>query len=726
MGKQAAAETLPWPKLKTKLGPYRLMEELGRGGMGRVYLAMRQKENLAGTMEEVALKVLDPELAKRELVRDFFVQEAELGKGLAHPNLVAFLDSGEYRGFHYLAFEFIHGMSLDHLLKKEEGGFSNDLALSVLEDVTFGLAAAHQRGIVHRDLKPQNVMITPDDEIKVIDFGLADSSAGIGEGKTVGTPVYAAPEQNLGKKTAASADVYSLGLMTYEMFSGSRLLPGGGLKKVLQQQIKLQKVLEKGVSLNPRIPKELTNVLRKMLEFKPSERYPSAVELAADLERTLPKRESSRSAVLAKSKGAAVAELADTHYWKCLEAAREQRYDQAALEAGRLVALRPPNVARLKSALQGEIINLAWDPAMGGPSGPGEEPPQPDLEGVEALCRMAAAAELSVLKALLQGRLARLAAYYDPPWFQSLAQRSHDAIPILYAVFIDPASDNATRGRMCEGLAWMYLSAGCPERAQEIAEEGLRLDPGNPALTVAQQQIDRKLKAAEESQEAIAALTKVLATLEEPEDRIAKVVQFAERHPYLPEARQLQMVEARRAGSKEAVADAYVALALRDILLREKGFGYHQFRLALGECPRRSDLQFFLVEALRMSGRTLYIPRGRTARVREIQRLLGVVDPLMDALEEDLTGAETDRELLRELAALAAEKPDLDRCTGYLVRLGSLELALDNREASRQAFEEAMGVSPARAQTAASIQAVPSIGHIFNRLELARLASEGR
>jgi serine/threonine-protein kinase len=181
--------------------------------MGRVYLASRQSPQTDIVAEKVALKILDPGLAKRKMIRDFFIQEAELGKGLSHPNLVAFVENGEIGGYLYLACEYIQGLSLDKLLKKK-GPFEVDLALSVLQDVAFGLASAHQKGIVHRDLKPQNVMITPDNVIKVIDFGLADADQGVGEGRTVGTPVYAAPEQNLAKKTGPEADIYSLGLMT--------------------------------------------------------------------------------------------------------------------------------------------------------------------------------------------------------------------------------------------------------------------------------------------------------------------------------------------------------------------------------------------------------------------------------------------------------------------------------------------------------------------------------
>lgn len=721
----ASKNSTKWPKLGTRLGEYVLKDLLGQGGMGRVYLAVRSSVQRQAVEEEVALKILDPVLAKRQMIRDFFLQEAMLGRDLNHPNLVAFVDQGELQGFLYLAFEYIHGVSLDKLIKKK-GPFDKDLALSVLEDVTFGLAAAHLRGIVHRDLKPQNVMITPDNVIKVIDFGLADADQGVGEGRTVGTPVYAAPEQNLAKKTGPTADIYSLGLMTYEMFSGSRLLPGGGLKKVVQQQVKLQKVLEKGIPLNPRIPKELSAILRKMLEFKPSERFTNASELAAVLEKTLPQSRVKRSEVLEQSKSQAIIEIADTHYWKSVEMAREGKFQEAATECRQLVALRPPTLVRLKGALRKEIVQLTWDPRLGGPVDEGEIPPRPDLEGLENLANMASAAELIHLKFLLHARLARLAQHYDVEYWRGLRERCWDSVPLMKAILQDPRSTAVDRIIYTVPLAWCYLALGCPNIARSVVAEGLDHQPGNPALMAAQDKINGQLRDREAGRDAIVALERVLDTQGSDKERVEKVVQFATNNPYLPEARELQIKEASKASMPEAAADAHIALGMREYFEEEPGLGLDRFIEAFKVQPTRSETVFFVLEALRQARRTIQLPTSRDGRTHRMYRLIGHQTPLIPELEAQLDGGPEDIERLRELAAIASEEPSSGRVEHYLLRLASTGIrhGLDKGEV-KAIFEQALGIAQDRSAIVQAIRITPGVEQVFGRLELARLTADG-
>lgn len=723
MSKTKASNAARWPAPGAQLGPFHLKQVVGKGGMGRVYLADRDSEDPSAARVDVALKVLDPELAKRKTVREFFLQEAELGQELSHPNLVAFVDSGEHEGFFYLAFEYIHGLSLDRLLKKE-GALARDLALSVIEDVTFGLASAHQKGIVHRDLKPQNIMITPDNLIKVIDFGLADASAGIGEGKTVGTPVYAAPEQNLGKKTNAAADVYSLGLLTYELFSGARLLPGGGLKKVLSQQIKLQKVLDGGVPLNPKIPKEIEPMLRRMLAFKPSERFPSAMSIVPELERFLPRERKAQSDALARTKAEALSELADAHYAKALQASKAGDYEAAAVECQRMVSLRPPNLARLQESIRAEILEVAWQPEVGGPVPEVETPPGPDLEALESLANWAGAAELPLLRAALQARLVRAVQYYAPEDFDALVVRSYDSIPVQLAVFDDTSRTPSDRGRVGERLTWSYFAAGLPERAGEVADRALKMDPGNPSLVVAKQQIDARLAEVAKGKESLVALLRILAAQADPKARLQKAREFAHKHPYLREGVELMVDEGRACGENAAVVEGLVDLGGREMLLREPGYGFRWFVQALSLEPDHQEAQLLLVECLRDAGRDVRLPSGRAERRGGLLRRTGLVGPIVAQLEGALDGSAADLGRLRLLAELAGEDPVRWSLDGILLKLGAAEAEQGEAEAARATFAAALGASRDPQKTLAKLRTLPVVAKIYNRLELARMASD--
>lgn len=716
---------IPWPKLGTRLGAYVLKDLLGQGGMGRVYLASRSSSSRDQLEEDVALKVLDPNLAKKQMIRDFFLQEAELGQKLSHPNLVRFLDSGEIDGFFYLALEYIEGVSLDKLIKKK-GPFEEDLALSVLEDVTFGLAAAHQNGIIHRDLKPQNVMITPENVIKIIDFGLAEADRGVGEGKTVGTPVYAAPEQNLGKKTDPSADVYSLGLMTYEMFSGTRLLPGGGLKKVIGQQVKLQKVLEKGISLNPRIPKPLFPILRKMLGFRPRERYSSAEELVPVLDQELPKATTRRSETLEKHKTQAVIELAENHYLKAAELAKAGKFLDAAQECTKMVRLRSPNLKTLQDSIRGVVIRISWEARFGGPIPAQETPPMPDLVGLEELSIMAASSELPDLKWLFQSRLERLARHYDPDYYRSLKARCYDNLPMMVAIAQDRRASLGDRIQFTVPLTWSYLALGYPEPALRVLEACRELDPGNPALAAAEQKIQEQLKKRDEGPLAIEILEKVLEAQPDTAARIEKVRQFVANNPLLLQAQDLQIREARRAGIRSLETEAQNAKGIRSLISGEHGLGLQYFAQALRLEPNRTDTHFYIVEALRFARRTVSLPADSSERALALYKILGLRFSEIQDYESKLTGTSADRETLRELASIAAEEAFHGRPDRYLVRLAALELSEGEKETAKTILEQAIGVSPQPADTARQIQAIPNIQQVFSRLDLARLAHGGR
>jgi serine/threonine protein kinase len=246
------------------VGSYTIVRELGRGGMGRVYLATDTRLN-----RTVALKVLAPQLLRDPLQRERLRREARAAAGLAHPGICTVYALEEIGGDLYIAAEFIDGQTLRDEIQSGRRPSDDDVVRTARE-IANALAAAHAAGIVHRDLKPDNIMRTRDGRLKILDFGLARSQSGEGGGATfatrpgllVGTPGYIAPEQLAGERGDARADVYAFGVLMYEYACGSHPF----------------------VSSAPKTIPAIAGVISRCLRQSPSERYATAGEIAAALD----------------------------------------------------------------------------------------------------------------------------------------------------------------------------------------------------------------------------------------------------------------------------------------------------------------------------------------------------------------------------------------------------------------------------------------------------------
>lgn len=264
-------------------GRYVIEKKLGEGGMGAVYRAV--DSNLKRT---VALKILPREKAKNEILVKRFEAEAQAAAQLRHKNIVCVYDSGELDGFLYIAMEFVDGIDVQDLVMRK-GGLSVKRSLDIIKQVARALEHAHEQTIVHRDIKPANLLIDRDGNIKLADMGLARSIAETEEagitraGTTVGTVDYMSPEQARDSKSAdCRSDMYALAATWYHMLVGKPLFPDGDLLNKITAHATTEPPDPRDV--RPNIPESVVQIMHKMLEKKPAQRYQTPAELSHDLE----------------------------------------------------------------------------------------------------------------------------------------------------------------------------------------------------------------------------------------------------------------------------------------------------------------------------------------------------------------------------------------------------------------------------------------------------------
>ncbi|NIP42126.1 MAG: CHASE2 domain-containing protein [candidate division Zixibacteria bacterium] len=265
----------------SQFGRYKILDVVGQGAMGTVYKGLDPAIGRPVALKTIRFdRLANPD--EIEELRERFMLEAKAAGNFSHPHIVTIYDVGQDKNIQYIAMEYLEGRTLDNIIKRKQD-FNFKIVASVISQVCSALAYAHERHVIHRDIKPANIMVLDGFRVKVMDFGIAhfESSNMTQTGVAMGTPNYISPEQLSGKEVTKSSDIFSLGVVMYEMLAGERPFEGENLNNLIVKILNHEP--ERPSKIDPKVPPLLDHVVMRALEKDPLKRFQSATEMENSL-----------------------------------------------------------------------------------------------------------------------------------------------------------------------------------------------------------------------------------------------------------------------------------------------------------------------------------------------------------------------------------------------------------------------------------------------------------
>ncbi|MBI4872988.1 MAG: protein kinase [Candidatus Riflebacteria bacterium] len=715
--------------------------------MGDIYLALDTM-----SFRNVALKVLPRVHQSSRVLIARFLREVEICKRLTHPNVIRLIDSGFDADTYFMALEYVLGESLDEVLAKKRQ-LDLQVGLSFTLDISYALHAAHTQNVIHRDLKPGNLMITKDGAIKLIDFGIAqskdedvhkrirgemdrlnirfrESELNTNPGTIIGTTCYNSPEQNRGRPVDFSSDIYSLGLVFYEMFTGVQVLPNGPLPKILEFQARLDDELIPPSQLVPEVPPGLEQIILKMLRSAQEDRFRHAGDLVAALNAVVaPAQEGRAEPVTTAGKTLAQLELSETLYARAENFLAERQYSAALAEFESLLSL-PVKASRYHEFIEKwmnylvSVLRPFKRRRVEDEGDPTAVPTEELVKVFSAICSLFGKMNLSRHRLLVEERLIETLANvenYDNvlATYDSLLSTFPDESLLQrgYAQFLFKHGATSAAKRILYDIINKKLNADHLEAVLVELERILEIDPENQRA-----QKEREVMQVEvaKRQEQVAEFFREMAGLtgsRDPQWHVDTYRQFLDKFPGNMQALEMLHRIYTDGGMITEARDVLAEMAIEDFFHRQPT-AKDKFIKCLHLDRNFTLAHLYLAEIYRREGAAFGRCASYSDLVVTLFSMVGMFEESLEEYSKRLRGSLDDIETYDKMIDLLKRLGKRDKLFEVYFDMGKCALAADRVDLAKEYFDQAIERAPNPDHVYNRLREIPAIKKVYNLVKL--------